>query len=99
MMYYWHIMHLNKNELLFKFYLAQKLKPSKNDWVIQIGKDKKDLRMQLDDEEVMRMPKHKFKEILQNQLNAFVANYFLAIQSKQTKTKHLKITNKFKFRA
>ena len=41
MMYYWHIMHLNKNELLFKFYLAQKLKPSKNDWVIQIGKDKK----------------------------------------------------------
>ena len=42
MMYYWHILHLDKSELLYKFYVAQKLKANKNDWVTQIIKDKKD---------------------------------------------------------
>ena len=36
-------MYLNEDELVYKFFMAQSLKPSKNDWVLQILQDKKDL--------------------------------------------------------
>ena len=49
MMYYWHIMHLNEDELVYKFFKAQSLRPSKNDWVLQILQDKKDLNLEMDD--------------------------------------------------
>ena len=82
--------------MLYKFYIAQKLKPSKNDWVTQVEKDKKDLQLDLDDEEVMKMSQLKFKHIIQNKMRDFVAKCFQAIQSKQSKTSQLKISNKFK---
>ena len=91
MMYYWHIMHLDKNELLYKFYVAQKLKPNKNDWVNQIIKDKKDLQIEMCDEEVARISKLKFKELLKNKINEFAIKCFQAIQSKQSKSSKLEI--------
>ena len=95
-MYYWHILHLDHSELLYKFYKAQKLKPSKNEWVTQDEKDKKDLQLDLDDEEVMKMSQLKFKHIIQNKMRDFVAKCLQAIQSKQSKTSQLKINNQFK---
>ena len=43
-MFWWDIMHEDNNELLFKFYSAQKLRPVKNDCVLQIEKDLGDLQ-------------------------------------------------------
>ena len=91
MMYYWHILHLDENELLYKFYVAQKLKPNKSDWVSQIIKDKKDLKIQINDEEVRKMSKTKFKQLIQTKINEFAKRCFLEIQSKQSKTSKLKI--------
>ena len=91
MMYYWHILHLDKSELLYKFYLAQKLKPNKNDWVTQIIKDKKDLQIEISDEEVSRMPKYIFKQLVKNKIDGFAFKCFKAIQSKQSKSSKLEI--------
>ena len=96
MMYYWHILHLNENELLYKFYVAQKLKPNKNDWVSQIVRDKRDLRIEMNDEEVKTMSKSKFKQLVETKINAFAKRCFLAIQLKQSKTSQLKINEKLK---
>ena len=60
-LYYWHILHSDETELLNKFYSAQLLRPTKNDWVQQITKDKKDLNINLSDEEVKLMSKPKLK--------------------------------------
>ena len=96
LLYLWHILHLDESELVYKFYLAQKLRPSKNDWSCQITQDKKDLNLNLSDEEIMKMSKPKFKKILQIKTNSCAAKYFLKIQSKQTKTAHLMISDDFK---
>ena len=96
LMYYWHILQKDRNELLYKFYLAQKLKPTTKDWVLQIEKDKKDLNLTIDDEEVSKMSKYKFKQIVQKKIHEFATRCFLAIQSKQSKTSNLEIYEKLK---
>ena len=96
LLYYWHILHLDESELLNKFYLAQSLKPGKNDWVLQIAKDKKELKINLSDEQVKKMSKYKFKEIVMSKINALAARQFSEIQLKQKKTKQLKISDNMK---
>ena len=64
LMYWWHLLHCDKNELIFKCYTAQKLNPEKNDWVKFIFHDKIDLKIQLTDEDVMNMSKQCFKTLV-----------------------------------
>ena len=45
LMYWWHIVRLEKNELLYKVYMGQKLNPNKDDWICQLEQDKKDLNL------------------------------------------------------
>ena len=62
-------MHEDNNELLFKFYSAQKLRPVKNDCVLQIEKDLGDLQQKISENEVKQMSKTKFKKIMENKVN------------------------------
>ena len=94
-MYYWHLMHLDENELIYKFYVAQSLRPGKNDWALQILEDKKDLNLDISDEEMKNISKTKFQKILQGRIKESAAKYLIKTQSRQSKTKHLKISDKF----
>ena len=42
LMYWWHITRVPETSLIQRFYKAQKLKPIRNDWVLQLEKDKKE---------------------------------------------------------
>ena len=95
MMYYWHLMHLDKDELIYKFYVAQCLRPGKNDWALQILADKKDLNLDISDEEMRNISKTKFQKILQSRIKENAAKYLSKTQLRQSKTKHLKISEKF----
>ena len=53
--------------------------------------DKKDLQIEMCDEEVGRISKLKFKELLENKINEFAIKCFKAIQSKQSKSSKLEI--------
>ena len=68
MMFHWHIMSRNKNELLFKIYTAQKLASSVHDRVHQIDKDKEELNLELSDEEIRSMTKQQFKKLLKQKI-------------------------------
>jgi hypothetical protein len=94
MMYYWHIMDLNQDELVYTFFKVQSLRPSKN-WVLQIMQDKKDLNLNIVDKDVKKMSRTTFQKMLQSKINENTAKYLPKIQSKQSKTKHLEISNKF----
>ena len=96
LLYYWHVLQLDRSELVHRFYVAQSLKPTKNDWVLQIAQDKKDLGINLDDEEVRKLTLFKFKESIQKKVNLFAARYFSDIQARQTKTQQLEISEIFK---
>ena len=96
LLYYWHVLQLDRSELVHRFYVAQSLKPTKNDWVLQIAQDKKDLGINLYDEEVRKLTLFKFKESIQKKVNLFAARYFSDIQARQTKTQQLEISEIFK---
>ena len=95
-MYYWQILHYDETELLYKFNLAQSLRPGKNDWVLQIAQDLSDIDLHMTEEDIKRTSKTKFKSIIQSKVNTCVKTYFQKIQAKQSKTSNLIITENMK---
>jgi hypothetical protein len=93
-MYWWHLVNLDKNEVLHKFYIAQKLNRSKEDWVEQLEKDKVDLDLQLEDEEIKCFKREQFRNIVKNRLEKFAAKYLLQLKKSHSKTEHLQF-NRF----
>ena len=69
LLYYWHILHRDKDELIFKFYKVQYYSPSEGDWVHQVRKDMEDIRLGLSEEEITAMSKHRFKLILKQKIS------------------------------
>ena len=95
MLFYWHILRLEENELLFRFLEAQKLRPSKNDWILEVNKNMYEIDLKMSEEEVKNMSKRKFKTLVQRKMNNSVKKDILKIQSKQSKTTKLKISESF----
>ena len=89
-MFWWHLVNFNKKELLYKFYTAQKLKPNKGDWVEQLGKDKRELGLQLKDEEIIRLSKAKFRGIVKTKIEKIAAKYLNEIKYNHSKNQNLK---------
>ena len=71
-MFYWHILHLEEKELLHKFYLAQKFKPGKNDWVLTVIKDMEDIGLQMTELEVQNTTLEKFKDTVLSKMKMYV---------------------------
>ena len=63
LLYYWHILHRDKGELIFKFYTVQSYSPSEGDWVQLVKKDMADIKLGLSEEEIKTMSKYQFKKI------------------------------------
>ena len=63
-MYLHHILSPKEDELIKKFYKAQKSQPSKNDWVKTVQDDFKNLSVDLSEEDISKMKKNKFKKIV-----------------------------------
>ena len=76
MLFYWHILHLEENELLFRFLAAQKLRPSKNDWILEVNKNMDEIDLKMSEEEVKNMSKIKFKTLVQRKMNYSVKKDF-----------------------
>ena len=88
-MYLHHILKRPENEVIKKFYDAQKLKPSKNDWVVSVENDKKELEIELKDEEIKKFSKHKFKKYLEERIKKETYKYLIKKKEKHSKTNDL----------
>ena len=91
-MYWWHIVNLEKNEVLYKFYMAQKLNTSKDDWCQQLQRDKEDLGLHLEDEEAKCIKKETFRNIVKNKIEKFAEKYLLELKNSHTKTENIKFS-------
>ena len=58
-----------QTELLYKFYTAQNLKTNHGDWVEQLEKDKKELSLQLTDDDVRTFPQEQFRKVVQEKFS------------------------------
>jgi hypothetical protein len=63
-MYWWHIVRVNKSELISRAYSAQKLSAVSGDWVKLLETDKEEFKIHLTDEEVCKLSELKFKYYL-----------------------------------
>ena len=89
LMYLWHILHLEKKELVYKFYTAQKLASCKGDWVEQVQKDMADLDLQMSDQQIENVTKEKFREIIKRKTKILAVKHLSELKMKHSKTKNL----------
>ena len=68
LLYYWHILHRDENELIFKFHTVQKYSPSEGDWVLQVKKDMEEIKLDLSEADIKAMSKYRFKNIVKQKI-------------------------------
>ena len=64
LMYWWHILHVDKSEMIYKIYKAKKLTPVSGHWIILFDKDKENFNIKLTDEEVEGLSKFELKKYI-----------------------------------
>ena len=47
LLFYWHFLQLDEKELLYRFLTAQTLKPSKNDWILELYTNMDEINLKL----------------------------------------------------
>ena len=90
LMFWWHVVNLDKKELLNKFYRAQNINRSKDDWVYQIDKDKKELNLELTDEEIKTFKKEQFRKMIKLKIERNAAKYLEERRRAHSKSKNIK---------
>ena len=82
-------MRTDKEGLLLKFYNLQKQCPVRNDWTLQIEKDKAEIDLLLSDNEVMVMSKRKFKNLVKEKIDTAALSYLNEKAAAHSKSRSL----------
>ena len=89
-MYLHHILRRPNNELIKKFYEAQKCKMSQGDWAETVSENIKELNLNLTDEQISKMLKYKFKMLLKKSILNEVFNYLIGKKKTHSKLRDIK---------
>ena len=76
-MFLHHILQQNQESLLYRFFNAQMNKPSNKDWVSTVLVDMEDLKIDLELEDMKKIPKSKFKEYINEKVRGAAFEYLL----------------------
>ena len=85
LMYLHHILRRPEQELIRKFYKAQKCKKSKGDWVQLVEQNLSELQIELDDIEISQMTKYKFKKMIRKKIQTAAFRFLMS--KKETHSK------------
>ena len=88
LMYLWHILHLDKNELVARIYASQKLDPKCGDWSKTVEKDKNELGIEMDDNQISKLSKNKFKIHVETKVKFIALNELNKIKEKKSTLKY-----------
>ena len=89
LMYWWHILHVDKSELIYRVYSAQKLSPISGDWVNQLENDKEKFSITLSDKEMASISQEKFRKYVRKKSIELTIEYLEKLQRKNSKSKLL----------
>ena len=90
LMYLWKILHSEENELIFRVYQSQELDSHQGDWVRLVRDDMNKLGLQLKNEEIMKMSKPKFKNVVDEKVNRYALIQLNKLKVKHSKSDYLK---------
>ena len=85
-MYHWHILRRDNSELIWKVYRAQKLYANRGDWVKLLNEEKAKYGLLITDQEIMKLSKEKFKQIVDEKVEKFAINYLKTLAMKHSKS-------------
>ena len=89
LMYWWHMERLNGEKMLYKFLKAQQNNPVKNDWILQVMKDKEELQIDISDKELLKMSKNVYKKYIRKKIKNAALCYLNMLKGKHNKMKNL----------
>ena len=87
-MYLWTILRKSESELVKRVFLAMQEFPAKNgtDWASQVSQDLADCEIFYTQEEISKMSKFKFKQIVKKQITQKACEYLTELQMKHSKS-------------
>ena len=88
LMYLWHILTRNENELIHKVYSVQKLQTTKGDWFQIIQKTKEMFSIDKSDEEIKEMKKDAFKSYVDKKVDIGAFEHLQKLARKHSKSKY-----------
>ena len=86
LMYLWHIVHRDTDEIIWKIYETQKIKCNKGDWyeLLQIERMENNIRQT--DEEIASMSRDKFKNIVDSKVTSHAVYYLNELAEPHSKS-------------
>ena len=88
-MFLWSILQKHSDELVRKVYEAQKLFPTKDDFIYQIKEDCDDIGLNFDEDTFKSLKKDRFKLLVQNKLKNAAHTYLLEKKEKLSRLDNL----------
>ena len=86
-------MNKPNSELVKRFFHTQKDFPSKNDLILQIQEDIKLLDIDLSEEEIKSLKKHKFKKLLKKKLYEKSFEFLFNLKNKENRSKSKQLSS------
>ena len=68
LMYYWHVLHKDEDELLHRFMSAQQILTGRTDWITQVRKNMTDIELNLTDEQISKMSSDEYKRQIKSKI-------------------------------
>ena len=93
MMFLWHILSRNKSELIYRVYQSQKISSNKGDWFRMIESDKKELNINMTDEEIQGVLKQMFKNHVKKKVKTRCIQHINKLKVQYPKSKYLECSN------
>ena len=91
LLYWWHLMHVSKSEMIFKVYSAQKLSPVNGDWIQLLENDKKQFQLDITDQELSKISEQKFKNHVKKKAKEVKIKYLEKLKGKNSKSQKLDV--------
>ena len=88
-MYYWHILQREDDELIHRFMSAQQIWTDKNDWVAKVKKNMSEIQLNLTDVQIKALSNEEFKRKVKLKVEIFAYKYVKKLQHSHSKTSEL----------
>ena len=89
LMYLWHILTRDTNELVRKVYFVQSIKCTPGDWFLMIQSEKIKYKILLSDEEISKLSKNKFKTIVNTHVEKYALSFLIERGKKHSKSQNI----------
>ena len=93
LMYLWKLLNVDKSELIHRIYKSQENASHPGDWVRLVQKDKQDLDLDIQNSEIEKLSKNKFKNVIDKKIESFALNQLNQLKAKHSKSDYLMSTS------